>query len=1208
TRDALQLGTKVFDRSTEGLGALARGTRGLTEGGRLATLGAGTARMLEGGSRTAEFLGNVGRVSESAFIVAEGLGSAGRTFVNTSRIGRMVNESLPRFLDRAARRVLPKVLYDPDMNAAMRVGEAIQESNRLLVRGSTATGEEAENLAARFAGLQGEIAADVIKNPRSLDMLHSSWRQQAINTTNLRLNPAGVRAAVDSSGDVGRAAARIGAVQRDLLPPARSATLAEAGLDAAAQRLNQVRRGVARDAIARNLESFTPPVSARPEAVADDLARGLAEAGIPEGVVSRAADDVLDTLGQSRRNLTQRVNEVEQGLARGFHDEEAAGRYLEQTRARLERLRTRETMLANLRDNPAPRRATVEPLGDATAVVPEPRVRRFTPDELLAAREAPTASVPVRQPFINEPLPQVQFRSHTPRIERDSRAAEAAANAIEHDLDAMRRGGAEAGDIARIEGRLDTARRQAAELRASDYTRTLNEAPLDDSGRRLIDRILPGREELTGGAVRFSQPHELAIANNPGIRTAVAEFFDDTPDWARMARTLPDENPELAGRLMAFREWVWDQTAKRFDFVRRTGSRGRMTNDLDFSIASDTPGAHQLAVERFLANEIKIGPNRTGLGPNWERKLNSAAFSDPRIMHVYDRLPRSGDVARVRHGLFDHVEGAELDALRRSMPEDAWRNLTREMGIDGDAIISAAPRDPRPREELLHALDNALADLRRADYADPELADRVVRLQVDVNRLAEDAYLSPGAVKQTVTYTEGLVDFDRPLQAVRRNGEIALTGRAASDAPRGLTIDLPSGRFSDRSFTNMRELRRAMDELAALPPTPLNQADRLILQRTINLMDENLMGVDAVERYQNILGNMNFFEHQLEQVGGDALSALRRYQSSKYLDRIYREAFNLDVDTRAYSILGEAKRMAGEFYRVRDGAITRYFSSQGAELTAAEARALETRAANIIEELRGLNATIAGRARREATQTMALETRYPFVDAADNPARFIRQTYGPEGAQASRAYQIAAEELGDDVAGIVGSFARGEARLYPWPETIGTFEDAFAVTKMPSNLPDSILANLPERALRFYNMRQQMGRLPSDIDVISTVTDVERLRAVQNRIFDETGVMVEFVEPNEALSVLRTASRSDLPPPPRGAATASPRGPPPAGEGTRTVTTGPDTITITRGPDDLPPMGGVAAPRPTPGPGPGSTTATTGVETLTTTTGTGART
>jgi hypothetical protein len=139
--------------------------------------------------------------------------------------------------------------------------------------------------------------------------------------------------------------------------------------------------------------------------------------------------------------------------------------------------------------------------------------------------------------------------------------------------------------------------------------------------------------------------------------------------------------------------------------------------------------------------------------------------------------------------------------------------------------------------------------------------------------------------------------------------------------------------------------------------------------------------------------------------------------------------------------------------------------------------------------------------------------RQPADFIADDPAGFLRSFYGDDAASA-RAYEIAIRELGpENVHGIAGSYAKGNPRVRSWPDDI-VYIDARRLDKLTTDIPPTILERLPARVQELHTRLREMGGgdgLPSDLDVaVSQSVEIKTLEAVGAKIFEETGVLVEF--------------------------------------------------------------------------------------------------
>jgi hypothetical protein len=140
--------------------------------------------------------------------------------------------------------------------------------------------------------------------------------------------------------------------------------------------------------------------------------------------------------------------------------------------------------------------------------------------------------------------------------------------------------------------------------------------------------------------------------------------------------------------------------------------------------------------------------------------------------------------------------------------------------------------------------------------------------------------------------------------------------------------------------------------------------------------------------------------------------------------------------------------------------------------------------------------------------------REPAEFIAEDPAGFIRTTYG-EATPAAAAYEMAVQELGaENVHGIAGSYAKGNPRARPWSEGMG-YEEAFALDKLPGNL-DFLDPRVSPQVKDLMARRAAMGgddAIPSDLDIaVNEAIDFQVLESAARKIYDETGVLVEFTQ------------------------------------------------------------------------------------------------
>jgi len=708
-------------------------------------------------------------------------------------------------------------------------------------------------------------------------------------------------------------------------------------------------------------------------------------------------------------------------------------------------------------------------------------------------------------------------------VDLDSRGAESLAKGLRTHADDLAGSDGSAERVATIRSLAKEADARAAKLRDADFQRTLERPQNDGMRERIVagpvdDRALQRQLALAQqGGVDEAVIKQLNrdIQSSAVRRAEVAQLLNETPDWELMSKRLPGDDPQLAAQLSDFREWAFDKVQQRWPNTVRTGTSGKMGNDLDFSVSGPNGGRDQLAIEKFLREDIEIAPGINGLGKNWDRKLHSTAFGDPELIHIYDRLVDPVSRTKVRESLAGMVEAAQFDRLKHSMSPENWANFKRSMpDIDIEAQIA---RHPVPksfdRSKLMLERDKAYQRLIKSGHQDVDAAQEVSRIQVLLNRNDPEAYLSFGGVKQTVTFKEGLVKFDQSLMARMENGRVVVRPDPEATSP-GLVLQLPGQRTAPRTFTNVADVRKYLKQLKQTQPGVQRLADQLVVQRTLNELEQTLLRVDASERYQSVLGNMAFFEHQIELVGGDPLLALRRYQTSKYLDRILGEAFEMGIPAHATSFLGEAKSLARRFYKERDPTIARFFGTEASNMDAAAYAKMQRQAATLLDELRQLNNNIAVKARANAVKVMRYGQGPGLIPEKENPAQIVTLLLGQKGRPVADAYRTVRRSLDDKVGGIAADLSKREAGHLVVPSQINTLDDAVEYLGLPANLGTEARRGLSANQQRLYGLRHNSNSTPTALRVVTTETDSGRLKVLQKQLFKDHRVVVEFTQPD----------------------------------------------------------------------------------------------
>lgn len=1105
TGEAIELtgtGARALANYTgRGLGAAADGFGALTR--RIP----GSAAVNNFGSRVYDKLGGAATSVSNAVARADVFGTR-RSAAEVAEINRMSRigatlQTADNLMTQAAR-----------VGVNSTRGRALASEARVLRQGVVDFMEANPATIAKFD--PGGSTASALARLRSPDAVRQVGPLRGPG--GVRTQPVAARAPPVAPRTPATATARSGAGT----PPAprggaganRATPIATA--ESAAARLRRVRNETLGDNVAGKLDEIRqadlgrqldgalgridPPANMRAGDAAEALRKSYRGAGVADETIRVSAvragnraeaqlADVAKLQGQLRRARRGASGDDLKKLDAALADTKAA-------RATLERQRA---VFKNLETPPA-----VTP---AKRIGPPVKFNTAADEARIAARAAAkTKRLPRETPAPKDsPIPNERFNDldGPGAVDLDSRKAEQIAKGLRQQADELRAQGNTA-KADTFEEVAKLADKRVAKLRPADFEYGLSRAP------GLRERML-GRPDLATAGGKADDAARL-IDTDVAARGAVAEFLDGTPNWELMSKRMPGDDPALAGQLSDFREWVWKQVETKFEGkVARTGTRGTMGNDLDFSVTGPNAGRTQLAVEKFLREELEIAPGVRGLGKNWEQKMHSTAFSDPGLIHVYDRLGNKAAAARVRDDLFEFVEASQLARVKHNMTAAEWTRFKKTLDVDAEALIAKHPVSPDfDRTKLLLQRDEAFARLERSGFTDAQAAADVSKIQVTINRSDPEAYLSFGGVKQTVTYKEGLVAFDRPMVARVEGGKVVLHTLNDGNPTPGLRLDLPGELGGSRVFGTVRELRNHLDELAKLP----GSADTAALSsKLLSEIDDTMLRLDPAERYQSILGNIAFYNHQLEEAGYDALKAVRRYQSSKYLDRVLSDAIDMGMDASAYSFLGDAKKMARLFYKERDPTIAKFFASETAPLTATQHAQLQREATVLVDKLGELNAKIAARARSEATQALSRARPNSYVPAGENPAAFLSRTFGAAGEPAARAVRRVQADLGKAVQGIVGDFSGWKKTAFGFPDGVASLDEARLFQNMPRGLPRSAVDNLSPAQRRLYDLKQAIPTTPETVRIaVGAGTDKAKLAKIEEAVFADQRVLVQFVE------------------------------------------------------------------------------------------------
>jgi len=240
--------------------------------------------------------------------------------------------------------------------------------------------------------------------------------------------------------------------------------------------------------------------------------------------------------------------------------------------------------------------------------------------------------------------------------------------------------------------------------------------------------------------------------------------------WSKLSVVLGNES--AAGKaMMAWRDGVMgdveafvrtlpggvDETGKAA--VKRTGSQGKFTNDLDISLLGPHASENRGAVRSFVAG-------RLGTTPDQLKFLALADFfTDPRRLHLYDKLDPalratiSSRAEKVAEGTIFARMLHDAEAAGNSQLAKQLRTMMTELKVDevayrklGSADIGALYKDV---DNLHVSLEKAIAEGDKGAQA--SLVNKIGDTQGLINAAEGGGYYSGGATAMLVSIKEGLM-------------------------------------------------------------------------------------------------------------------------------------------------------------------------------------------------------------------------------------------------------------------------------------------------------------------------------------------------------------------------------------------------------------------------------------------------------------------
>ena len=277
--------------------------------------------------------------------------------------------------------------------------------------------------------------------------------------------------------------------------------------------------------------------------------------------------------------------------------------------------------------------------------------------------------------------------------------------------------------------------------------------------RNLAEELRPGPT----GAARLTRAEADRLAVQAVEQYGPVQTLQLAGGWKKLAGALGDDS--VAGRhLYTWRDSVWAETEQFITQelrgqVRRTGSQGRFSNDLDFSLLGPNASVNRDRARSFLAG-------RTGLSPEeLDRMLACTAFTDPRRLHLYDYLsPTLREQMANEAAAFERnlIWNRRLhDARHATPPNEALatqiRNQMRELNIAESTFVPLSRED---LSRLYREIDSLHQELETAVQQgnvarQQELVRDIGRRQGQINASEEGAYISGGGGREFVSERPG---------------------------------------------------------------------------------------------------------------------------------------------------------------------------------------------------------------------------------------------------------------------------------------------------------------------------------------------------------------------------------------------------------------------------------------------------------------------
>ncbi len=266
--------------------------------------------------------------------------------------------------------------------------------------------------------------------------------------------------------------------------------------------------------------------------------------------------------------------------------------------------------------------------------------------------------------------------------------------------------------------------------------------------------------------IRTNAELRREIVQGGGDFEAIKRILNRTRNWRDLMAGLQSGTPQMkqVGRhILAYREWVLTQLRK-FNAAPVSSASTEWISDVDCNVKGGQAGRNLLAAERWMGENV---------GQHWAEMLRMSFFTEAGRLTQYEQVQqhmsptaRQGmhrglsNLAEVynlalmlQHAQHAATPEARLRAIGEVMETAQALSLTQNQITEIQRLgqMSEATRQAI-RDKLLPRIDLKVREFNRTRNNERriQLAQEITTMQMEANFYTPEAYIGPGAGRQTV--------------------------------------------------------------------------------------------------------------------------------------------------------------------------------------------------------------------------------------------------------------------------------------------------------------------------------------------------------------------------------------------------------------------------------------------------------------------------